>query len=48
MNTCTQWRSIYTIILRFRFRVKMVNAYLRCVDAQEGRAGAEEIEGKTG
>jgi hypothetical protein len=25
-----------------------VNAYLRCVDAQEARAGAEGIDGTTG
>jgi len=26
----------------------MVNAYLRCVDAQRARAGAEGIDGMTG
>jgi hypothetical protein len=26
----------------------MVNAYLRCVEAQEARAGAEGIDGTTG
>jgi hypothetical protein len=26
----------------------MVNAYIRCVDEQEARAGVEEIDGMTG
>jgi hypothetical protein len=36
------------MVLRFKLRVLMVNAYLRCVDAQEARAGAEGIDGTTG
>jgi hypothetical protein len=36
------------MVLRSKLRVKMVNAYLRCVDAQEARAGAEGINGTTG
>jgi len=36
------------MVIRFKLRVKMVNAYLRCVNAQEARAGAEEIDETTG
>jgi hypothetical protein len=36
------------MLFRFEFRVKMVNVYLRCVDALEARAGAEGIDGTTG
>jgi len=48
MNNCTQWRSVFTMVLRFKLRVQMVNTYLRCDDAQEARAGAEAIDGTTG
>jgi hypothetical protein len=47
MNNCTQWSSVFTMVIRFRLRVYMVNAYLRCVDAQEARAGAEGIDRTT-
>jgi len=36
------------MVLRFKLRVWMVNAYLRCVDAQEARAVKEGIDGMTG
>jgi hypothetical protein len=36
------------MVLRFKFRVKMVNPYLRCVDTQEARSGAEGHDGTTG
>jgi len=48
MNNCTQWSSVFTMVLRSKLRVEMVNAYLRCVDALEARAGAEGIDGTTG
>jgi hypothetical protein len=35
------------MILRFKLRVSKVNAYLRFVDAQEARAGAEGTHGTT-
>jgi hypothetical protein len=31
------------MVIRFKLRVQKVNAYLRCVNAQEARAGAEDI-----
>jgi hypothetical protein len=34
--------------LRFNISVQMVNTYLKYVDAQEARAGAEGINGTTG
>ena len=43
-----QWSSVFTMVLRFKLRVEKVNAYLRCVDAQEARAGVEGIDGTTG
>jgi hypothetical protein len=42
-----QWSSVLTMVLRFKLMVKMVNAYLRCVDAQEARAGADGIDRST-
>jgi len=36
------------MLLRFKLRVWKVNAYLRCVDAQEARAGMEGINGTIG
>ena len=48
MNNYTQWSSVFSMVLRFKLRVGMVNTYLRCVDAQEARAGAEGIDGMTG
>jgi len=33
-----------SMVLMFKSRVKMVNAYLRFVDAQEARAGAKGID----
>jgi hypothetical protein len=36
------------MVLRFKLRVQMVNKYIRCVDAQEARAGVEGIDGTTG
>jgi hypothetical protein len=36
------------MVFSFKLRVKMVNAYLRCVDALEAGAGAEGIDGKIG
>jgi len=36
------------MVSRFKLGVEIVNAYLKCVDAQEARAGAEGIEGMTG
>jgi hypothetical protein len=35
------------MVLMINLRVWMVNAYLRCVDAREARAGAEGINGTT-
>jgi len=48
MNNCTQWSSLFTMVLKLKLRVWMVNTYLRCVDAQEARTGAEGIDGTTG
>jgi len=48
MNNCTQWSPVFTMVLRWKLRVLMVNAYLRHVDAQEARAGVEGIDGNTG
>ena len=48
MNNCPQWSSVFTMALTFKLRFEMVNAYLRCVDAQEARAGAEGIDRTTG
>jgi hypothetical protein len=48
MNNCTQWSSVFTMALRFNISVQMVNTYLKYVDAQEARAGAEAINGMTG
>jgi len=48
MNNCMQWSSVFTMVLRLKLRVSKVNTYLRCVDAQEARAGAEGIDGTTG
>jgi hypothetical protein len=36
------------MLLEFKLRVWMVNAYLRCLDAQGARAGVEGIDGITG
>jgi len=36
------------MVFRFKLRVLRVNACLRCVDAQEARAGVEGIDGTTG
>jgi hypothetical protein len=36
------------MLLRFKLRVSKVNAYLRCLDAQDARAGMEEIDRMTG
>jgi hypothetical protein len=36
------------MVLGFKLRVEMVNAYLRFLDAQKARAGAEGIYRKTG
>jgi hypothetical protein len=36
------------MVFRFKLSVYMVNVYLKCVDAQEARAGTEEINGTTG
>ena len=36
------------MVLRFKLRVNMVKAYLRCVDAQEPRASTERIDRTTG
>jgi len=48
MNHCTQWSSVFTMVLRLNLRVSMVHAYLRCINAQEGPAGAEGIDGTMG
>jgi hypothetical protein len=48
MNNCTQWSSVYTIVLWLKLRVQMGNAYLKCVDSQESRAGAERMDGTKG
>jgi len=48
INNCTQWGSVFTMFLSFKLRVKQVNAYLGCVDAQEARAAAAGIDGTTG
>jgi len=48
MNNCTQWSSVFTNVLLFKLRVSMVNSYLRCVDAQEARAGLEGIDRTSG
>jgi hypothetical protein len=36
------------MVLTFKLRVYILNAYLRCVDAKEDRAGAEGIDGTPG
>jgi hypothetical protein len=36
------------MVIWFILRVKMVNKYLRCVNAQENRAGGEGMDGTTG
>jgi len=48
MNNCTQWSSVFTMVLRFKLRVQKVNAFLRCVNSEEATAGAEGIDGTTG
>jgi hypothetical protein len=48
MNNCIEWSSVFTTVLKFKLRVQMLNEYLRCVDAQEAKAGAEGIDGTTG
>ena len=48
MNNCTQRCSVFPIVLRFKLRVYMVNAYLRCANAQEASAGMEGIDRTTG
>jgi len=48
MNNCMQWSSVLSMVSRFMVRVKKLNAYLRCVDAQEARAGAEGTDRMTG
>ena len=48
MNNCTQWSSVFIMVLRFTLRDLKVNTYLRYVDAQEGRAGVEGTDGMTG
>jgi hypothetical protein len=48
MNNCTKWSAVFILVLMFKLRVEMVNAYLRCVDAQEDRAGAGGIDATTG
>jgi hypothetical protein len=48
INNCTQWSSVLILVLMFKLRVQMVNAYLGCVDAHEGRAGAGGIDSTTG
>jgi len=47
MKNTIPWSSVFTMVLMFKLRVKMVNSYLRCVDAQEARAGAEVIDATT-
>ena len=42
-----QWSSVFTMVLLFKVRVYKVNAYLRCVNSQEARAGVEGIDGTT-
>jgi len=32
MNTCRQWRSVFSMVLRFQWRVKKVNEYVRFVN----------------
>jgi len=48
MINCMQLSSVFTMVSRSKLRVYMVNAYVRCVDAQEARAGAEGTDGTTG
>jgi hypothetical protein len=48
MNNCTHWSAVFTMALRFKLRVLMVNAFVRFVDAQEARAVVEGINGETG
>jgi hypothetical protein len=48
MNNSRQWRSVFTMLLRLKLRVQMVNAYRRFVDEQEARAGTEGTDRKTG
>jgi hypothetical protein len=42
-----QWSSVLIVVLWFKLRVSMVDAYLRCVDAQNARAGVEGIDRTT-
>jgi len=48
MNNCTQWSTVFPMVLRFLLRVENVNTYHRCVDAQEAKAGAQGIDRTTG
>jgi len=48
MNNCTQWSFVFPMVLSFKLRVLKVSAYIRCVDAQEARAGAEGMDGMAG
>jgi hypothetical protein len=42
-----QWSSVLMVVLWFKLRVSMVDAYLGCVDAQKARAGVERIDRTT-
>jgi hypothetical protein len=47
MNNCTQWSSVFTMVLMLKLRVLKVNIYFRFVEAQEANAGAEGTDQTT-
>jgi hypothetical protein len=47
MKNCTQWNSVFTMLLRLKLRVLKVNAYRRFVKALKARAGVEGPHGTT-
>jgi len=47
VNNCTQWRSVFNIVLRFKLSVYKPNAYLRCVNEQAARDGPDGIDWTT-
>jgi hypothetical protein len=48
MTNFMHWRYVFTMVLGLKLRVWMMNTYDRWVDALEGRAGPEGLDGTTG
>jgi hypothetical protein len=48
LNNCTQWSSVFTLVLLSKLMVQMVNTWLRFADAQEAKSGAEGTHRTTG